>query len=191
MERPILSKTMDSAVFLDFYYLKEELAAFCREEGLQTTGNKEALTKRIAHYLATGEKIRVSSSPKQKPVIHEITLDKKIEENFVCSEIHRAFYKEQIGKGFTFNVQFQNWLKQHAGKTYEESIQAYKQIMEDKKQNTTKIENQFEYNTYIRDFFADNQERTLQEAIKCWKNKKAKSGHNKYEKKDTMILNKN
>ena len=33
--------------------------------------------------------------------IEEITLDTIIEENFVCSEKHRAFYKEQIGNSFS------------------------------------------------------------------------------------------
>lgn len=38
------------------------------------------------------------------------------------------------------------------GKTYKEAITAYYQILEDKKKGKTKIDKQFEYNTYIRDF---------------------------------------
>ena len=44
-----------------------------------------------------------------------------IEDDFVCSEHHRAFFKDRIGKKFTFNVVFQKWLKSNAGKTYEEA----------------------------------------------------------------------
>ena len=40
-----------------------------------------------------------------------------------------------------------------------------------KKNGKTKIDKQFEYNTYIRDFFADNRGKSLDEAIKCWKYK--------------------
>ena len=86
---------------------------------------------------------------------------------------------------FSFNVLFQKWLKQNAGKTYAQSIVAYYQILEDKKQNKTTIGGQFEYNTYIRDFFAENQDKTLEDAIKCWKYKKSQRGSNKYEKKQT------
>lgn len=55
MERPILSKQLDSKTFRSFYYLKEELVSFCRENKLPTTGGKITITNRIAHYLDTGE----------------------------------------------------------------------------------------------------------------------------------------
>lgn len=50
------------------------------------------------------------------------------------------------------------------------------------------IEKQFEYNTYIRDFFENNKGKTLDEAIACWKYKKSKSGHNRYERTDLDAL---
>lgn len=49
-ERPILSKELDSKSFLNFYYLKEELVDFCRENGLPVSGGKLDLTERIAHF---------------------------------------------------------------------------------------------------------------------------------------------
>ena len=39
-------------------------------------------------------------------MVDEIKLETSIEKNFVCSEKHRAFYKEQIGKSFSINVTF-------------------------------------------------------------------------------------
>lgn len=77
---------------------------------------------------------------------------------------------------------FQNWLKNNSGKTYKEAIAAYDQILENKKKGKTKIDKQFEYNTYIRDFFADNQGKSLEQAIQCWKYKKQLPGHNRYER---------
>lgn len=50
------------------------------------------------------------------------------------------------------------------------------------------IDKQFEYNTYIRDFFADNSSKTLEDAIRCWKYKKRLPGHNRYEKSDLAAL---
>ena len=111
-----------------------------------------------------------------------------IEDNFVCSEKHRAFFKEKIGDGFSFNVGFQKWLKQNSGKTYKDAILAYYRILEDQKRGKSEIDKQFEYNTYIRDFFADNQGRMLEEAIKCWKYKRSLPGHNRYEKSDLVAL---
>lgn len=113
-----------------------------------------------------------------------------IEENFVCSEKHRAFFKEQIGKSFSFNVAFQKWLKSNSGKTYADAIAAYHQIQNEKKNTKTEIGSQFEYNTYIRDFFAANKDKTLAQAIKCWKFKKSQKGSHKYEKSDLAAIQK-
>ena len=188
MDRPKLNNQLDSKTFREYYYLKEELIDFCRKNNLQTTGSKIELTDRISKYLDTGERIFKSYDTRRTKIIDEITLDSVIEDNFVCSEKHRAFYKKKIGNSFSFNVLFQKWLKSNAGKTYKDSIAAYYKILEDKKNNKTTIDKQFEYNTYIRDFFNDNKDKTLDDAIKCWKYKKSLKGHNKYEKEDLKVL---
>jgi hypothetical protein len=190
MNRPKLDVNLDSKTFKEYYYLKEELIDFCRSNGLQTTGGKIELTERISKFLDTGERSVKTHDSRKKQIIDEITLDSIIEDNFVCSEKHREFYKKQIGKSFSFNVLFQKWLKSNTGKTYKDSIEAYYQILEDKKKNKTTIDKQFEYNTYIRDFFEDNKDKSLDQAIKCWKYKKSQKGHNKYERSDLVVLDK-
>ena len=101
------------------------------------------------------------------------------------------FFAEKIGKNFSFNVPFQKWLKGNAGKTYGDAIQAYYQILEEKKKGKTTIDRQFEYNTYIRDSFKENQGRSLDKAIACWKYKKSLQGHNRYEPSDFVVLKRN
>ena len=187
-ERPELDNDLDGKTFKEYYYLKEELIDFCRKNDLQTTGGKLELTERIANFLDTGKKNYKIHTARKNKIVDDITLDTIIEEKFVCSEKHRAFYKEQIGNSFSFNVAFQKWLKSNAGKTYQNSIDAYYQILENRKKNKTTIDKQFEYNTYIRDFFHDNKDKSLEQAIKCWKYKKGLKGHNKYEKDDLKIL---
>lgn len=188
MERPTLDKNLDSKTFRNFYFLKEELVNFCRENGLPTSGGKIEITDRIAHFLDTGEIVSVSREKKATVQIGDIDLNTKIEPNFVCTEKHRAFFKEHIGTTFSFNVAFQKWLKSNTGNTYKEAIAAYYQILEEKKKGKTTIDRQFEYNTYIRDFFADNQGKSLEEAIKCWRYKKQMQGHNRYERADLIAL---
>jgi hypothetical protein len=117
-------------------------------------------------------------------------MDGQIGENFVCSEVHRAFFKAHLGKSFSFNVAFQKWLKTNCGKTYADAIEAYRLIIEEKKHSKSTIDSQFEYNTYIRDFFADNKGSSLGDAIKCWKYKKSLKGHNRYESSDLTALDK-
>lgn len=191
--RPTLDKKLNSETFRSFYFLKEELVQFCRENGLPTTGGKEDLNKRIEFFLETG-KAEPSTVPVHKPSTKAanlvIDLQTIIEQNFVCSENHRAFFKKHLGNTFSFNVQFQNWLKTNAGRTYQEAIEAYGRILKEKKEARSEIGAQFEYNTYIRDFFADNKGCSLDDAIKCWKFKKSMIGHNRYEKTDLMALKK-
>jgi len=190
--RPELNTNLTSKTFLSFYYLKEELENFCRENNLSTSGGKIELTKRISCFLDSGKVLPKSTSSRKSKVIPKdfvITLSSVIENDFVCTETHRAFFTQQIGKSFSFNVAFQKWLKTNSDKTYNDAVLAYYKILEDKKHSKTKIDSQFEYNTYIRDFFEANKGKTLQDAIKCWKHKKSLQGHNKYEMSDLIALN--
>ena len=187
-ERPELNKELDTVTFRSFYYLKQELIDFCRENRLPTSGSKTELVDRIAHFLDTGNVLKSSANKKAAVPVGTFTEDTVIEPNIVCSEKHRAFFREKIGKRFSFNVPFQKWLKANAGKTYGDAIRAYHRILEEKKKGKTEIDRQFEYNTYIRDFFADNPGKKLHDAIVCWNYKKGLPGCHRYEKSDLIAL---
>jgi hypothetical protein len=92
-ERPNLDNNLDSKTFKEYYYLKEELIDFCRRNDLQITGGKLELIERISHFLDTGKRTNKTHTTRRTKIADEITLDTIIEENFVCSEKHRAFYK--------------------------------------------------------------------------------------------------
>ena len=186
--RPGLNKKLDGQTFRSYYYLKKELVDFCRENGLPVSGGKIELTDRIAYFLDTGKILKATEKKKPTMRVSLITEDTLVETDIVCSEKHRAFFKDKIGKSFSFNVSFQKWLKENAGKTYADAIKAYYQILEEKKKGKTNIDRQFEYNTYIRAFFEDNQGKSLEEAIICWKYKKSLQGHNRYAKEDLIAL---
>ena len=137
-ERPELNNSLDGKTFLSFYYLKEELVSFCRENNLPASGGKTELTERIAYFLDTGRVANASAKRKATVNVGVITENTIIEANIVCSEKHRAFFKEQIGKSFSFNVLFQKWLKSNAGKTYGDAVEAYYKILEEKKNSKIK-----------------------------------------------------
>lgn len=184
-KRPDLDVGLRPETFREYYYLKEELQTFCQEQGLAKSGSKAELNERIEHFLRTGNKLTKTMKKDRTLRTEELTLESMIEENIVFSEVHRAFFKKELGDFFTFKVAFQNWLKQNAGKTYREAIAIYPEIAA---QKPKKIDSQFEYNTYVRDFFSDNKGRSLQEAIACWKYKKAQPGSNKYQSADLSAL---
>ena len=60
-ERPDLNKELDGETFRSFYYLKEELVEFCRENNLPVSGGKTELTDRIACFLDTGKVLETSA----------------------------------------------------------------------------------------------------------------------------------
>ncbi len=188
--RPELDAKLSGDEFRNYYYLKEELTDFCRKNGLPVSGGKPELTERIATFLDTGKVTNVSTRKIRTVLDGEITESSIIEQGITFSEKHRKFFKERIGKGFSFNIPFQTWLKSNAGKTYGEAVAAYYILVEEKKKVKQPIGKQFEYNTYIRDFFADdgNKGKSLNDAITCWKYKKSLSGSNRYEPSDLVTL---
>ncbi len=182
-----LTKDLNPDEFREYYFLKEELKDFCRKEGLKVSGSKGELEERIIHYLSTGEElIKPKTAQSHKPESSEISLDSRLGENFRCSEDKREFFEREIGKGFKFKVKFQKWLKSNPDRTYRDAIEAYHEIQNSGEK--TRIDKQFQYNQYIRDFFENNDGRSLDDAIKCWKYKKSLKGHNRYEESDLEIL---
>ena len=184
---PELTRDLKPEEFGQYYFLKEELKDFCRSEGLKVSGSKEDLENRIVHYLSTGEELKEPAVKRtSEDASTQITLDSRLGENFRCSEDKREFFEGHIGKGFKFKVKFQQWLKANPDRTYRDAIDAYHEIQSSGEK--TEIGKQFQYNQYIRDFFKDNEGKSLEDAIRCWKYKKSIKGHNRYERSDLEVL---
>lgn len=97
-KRPELNRKLDGKTFRSYYYLKEELVGFCRENNLPVSGGKIELTDRIACFLDTGKVLETSAKRKTTVNVGLITEDTVIEPNIVCSEKHRAFFTENRQK---------------------------------------------------------------------------------------------
>ena len=185
--RPELKRDLDVQEFLNFYWLKEELQTFCRANGMSASVSKIEITDRIAAFLQTGEiqkplKKRKSSSNKVA-IITDLNLDTVITENHRCSQTVRAFFKSEIPK-FHFSTYIQNYFKENVGKTYRDVVNAWYEEQERKKDPSYKkqIGPQFEYNQFIKDYFADpkNKGNHREDAIKAWYEIKKLPGSNKY-----------
>ncbi len=173
-KRPNLNKKICIKDFKDFYWLKEELVAFCREVGISYTGGKIDITNRIEEYLKTGNVIKnIASKTTREQKLLKPT--KPITQDTIIGIEHRT-YKEKkeflqsvIGKQFHYTVHLLEWFKKNTGKkTYLDFINEwYKEQKLKKNPNYIKeIGPQFEYNTYIRDFLKDNPNKTKELAIK-------------------------
>src|SRR5699024_1361193 len=184
--RPELTRDLNVDDFRNFYWLKEELQIFCRENGISASGSKIEITDRIAVFLETGKiqkPMRKRNAATKKVNLEELSLDTIITENHRCSQVVRAFFKSVIPK-FHFSTYIQNYFKENVGKTYQDVVDAWYEEEERKKDPFYKkqIGSQFEYNQFTRDYFADpkNKGKKREDAIKAWNKIKALPGSNKY-----------
>ncbi|MGG2063978.1 DUF6434 domain-containing protein [Bacillus sp. S14(2024)] len=185
--RPNLTKDISIQDFKDFYWLKEELQLFCRENGMSASGSKIEIADRIETFLQTGEIKKPLRKPKDKTkpqVQGNLSLDTVITENHRCSQEVRAFFKTSISPKFHFSTYIQNYFKHNVGKTYRDVVAAWYE--EERKKDPLykrQLAPQFEYNQFTRDFFADpnNKGKSREEAIEAWNNIKKLPGSNKYE----------
>jgi len=191
-KRPTLNNEISIKDFQEFYWLKEELISYCRSEGLKTTGGKIEISQRIENYLVSGLKNLKRSNKRINPKSkydwknESLSLETEITDNYKNTENVRNFFQNEIGSNFKFTVKFMNWMKANCGKTLKDAIAEWKQINSDRKNRTEpkEIAPQFEYNTYLRDFLADNPYSKRALGIKLWKIKKSMRGDNKYRKDD-------
>jgi hypothetical protein len=184
--RPLLKKELNVKDFRNFYWLKEELQAFCRENEMSASGSKIEIADRVALFLQTGEiqkPLRKRKSPTKVAISTDLSLDTVITENHRCSQSVRTFFKTEIPK-FHFSTYIQTFFKENVGKTYCDVVNAWYEEEKRKKDPSYKkqIGPQFEYNRFTRDYFADpkNKGKNRDDAIKAWNTIKKLPGSNKY-----------
>jgi hypothetical protein len=187
MKRPPLDKNISLKDFEDFYWLKAELREFCKNIGINSSGGKLEISKRISLYLKTGIVEKKSSITKkriQQPCHVSFALDAIIGSSFKCSRELRSFFESIVGSQFHFSVTFQKWCKENPGKTYADAVNAWREEEEKKRSGNyiTTISSQFKYNQFMRDFFSDpvNKGKKLSDAIAAWELVKRQPGDNKY-----------
>ena len=175
MTRPALDPQLSAEPFLRYYWLKNELAAFCRSCGLPASGSKQVLTTRIAKYLETGAKavdpaLAHKKKAPQGQMPSTFTRTTVIGPGWRCSQALRAFFEQESGRSFHFNATMREFIHNGQGKTLQEAILAWEksQRSADKKE----IAPQFEYNQHIRDYLEANPGAGLQAAIRTWHERK-------------------
>ncbi|MFK7804978.1 MAG: DUF6434 domain-containing protein [Anaerolineae bacterium] len=174
-ERPELNSNTLTIDFLDFYWLKNELTDFCREVQLSTSGSKQEITKRIAHFLETGERLKPAPKRKAEASMPEtFSRDTVIEDGWRNSQALRAFFEAEIGKAFHFNVFLRDYITNSGvGQTLGEAIDGWHES-KNRPKGSSEIGEQFEYNRHLRAFYDANPGAPRAEAIAAWKEKRSK-----------------
>ena len=167
-EAPFLSANLTAQHFASWYWLKEELLAFCREHQISPSGSKLQLQSRIKDYL-NGKNPVPRPTPQRTPtkMPTHFTMDTIIGEGWRCNPSLGAFFKQNLGPGFHFNAPTRDFIHTKAGKTLADAAICY-QTSARPGAKKTRIPQQLEYNQHLRDFFRDNPGSSRQQAIDAW-----------------------
>lgn len=194
MNRPDLDGRISLSDFNDFYWLKQELVAFCKSVGISTSGSKLELSDRIRHFISTGEVQHIQKNQTQKKSTFDwrtetLTRATLITDNYANGEHVRRFFMHEIGPHFSFNVVFMKWIKEHVGHTLGDAICEWQRIhaLKKDKNYVRDIDPQFEYNRYMRAFLNDNPDLSSKDAVKYWMLKRSRRGSNEYDRSDLLM----
>lgn len=184
--RPNLLPGLHADDFGSFYWLKKELLQFCRTYGIAASGSKQDLEARIKVFLNTGD---VNKASKARPSIAKLPaqplvlkLDAPVPIGFRCSYEARDFFIQYLGPSFRYSVALQKYVRENPGITFFQVIEEYKRQQDAKALHTSRIDSQFEYNQFTRDYFLDpaNQGKSRQDCIEAWHRIKAQRGPRTY-----------
>ncbi len=196
MIRPNINDIETSHELKSWYWLKQELVELCKQRQLSYAGAKFDILERVAIALDKGitktEKISPSYKPTSKFIWSKslLSLDTVITDSYTNGPNTRKFFKQHCGGKFHFTIQFMDFMKNNCGKTLQYAINEWQRLNEKSKDKNFKSEipagNQ--YNKYIRDFFEDNPDMTIEQARHFWKLKRSLPlGRHVYEKKDLKL----
>lgn len=170
-QRPALTPRLSAAEFERWYWLKEELVAFCRVLRLPTSGGKVTIARRIAAHLDGTTAPHVAVVPRRSATMPSVFhLDTQIGEDWRCSQQLRAFFEQHCGRGFRFNEAMRTFIASRAGCTLRDAIAHYHA---NKYAQPDTIAAQFEYNHHVRDYRAAHPDAAHAEVVHAWRDKRS------------------
>ncbi|MEW7007845.1 DUF6434 domain-containing protein [Lentilitoribacter sp. EG35] len=194
-ERPEITSIKSGDELRRWYWLKSDLIGYARILGVKTSCGKFEILGRISHYLDTGEKEqKFASKPESKRSKFDwhsevLTAETQITDSYKNTQNVRRFFKEHVGASFKFNIEFMAWMKSNIGRTLGDAVNEY-QAMKTRMSDPdfkSKIEDHNQFNSYTRDFLADNPDMGMSDVRKYWALKTSlpsDSGRHEYERSD-------
>jgi hypothetical protein len=165
---------MPSTEFCAWYWLKEELIAFCRDAKLPSAGNKADIEAVIIAHLE-----RRNSLPKRAPrratvkMPTTFALDDVIGAGWTCNPALGAFFRAQMANRFHFNKAMRDFIHSGEGRTLAEAMECFCASIR-KDYPKREIAPSLEYNQHTRVFFAANPGASRDEVIAAWWEKRGK-----------------
>ncbi|MEM7460771.1 MAG: DUF6434 domain-containing protein [Pseudomonadota bacterium] len=196
--RPPIDLEMSLAEFERWYWPVAALKSFCDGLNLSKAGRKADLRARVSQALGGRE---VEPSKSRKPIAPgevdwkraDLSAETLITDSITFGPNVRAFFKSQIGARFVCHSDFMDWVKANAGLTLRDAVEAWK-LLEERHQDPAfrrEIAECNNYLQYLRDIRDANPALSLEDAKRCWDQKKvrpARGGIVVYEGSDLRFL---
>ena len=195
-KRPDIAACVDAKTFREWYYLKEELIAYARANGIKTTGGKFEIADRIAYFLDNGVppvEPRKATKVTSKFDWHAAPLTDEtiITDSYKNTQNMRRYMHTHI-PGFKFSISFMDWMKANAGKRLIDAVAVAKQIEADKKAGKKQPDQPHnQYNAYTRAYFAHAPNGTQAEMRRLWKLRRQLPGPYVFDPADLALLDEN
>ncbi|MBK7428344.1 MAG: hypothetical protein IPI60_15655 [Saprospiraceae bacterium] len=196
MERPNITDIKTGEELKRWYWLKQELADYCKLKNVSSAGSKFEILDRIANKLDKVETIisepPISKEQKSKFDWHSEMLspDTVITNSYKNTQNVRRFFIQHCGVKFHFSIPLMTFMKNNCGKTLQDAINEWQMLTKLSKDKNFKsnIPEGNQFNKYIRDILADNPDMTIEKARYFWKLKRSLPlGRHFYEKYDLNL----
>jgi len=167
MTRPALTPALGADTFADWYWLKQELQAYCRQQGWPASGSKAELMQRVHAGLA-GHPLPVPALPRVRaaaaiPAV--LTPDTQVAPGWRLNAALRAFFVQHLGPGFRFNQALRDFFRDPQDRTLAEALALWRAAQQDP---PAAIERQFQFNRHVRDYFAQHPGATRAQMLQAW-----------------------
>lgn len=169
--RPPLSAALSGAELLRWYWLKEELVAFARGNGLSSAGGKQELTARIAAHL-DGRPTRAvvgpgARTPAGRQLTAPVRADTVIPPGQRCSQVLRAWFRAELGPGFWFDAAMRDFVAAADGTQTLADALAHWHATRDR--GPRQIDPQFELNRFARRWHHEHPGGTHGAMLEAWR----------------------
>jgi hypothetical protein len=127
-ERPSLSPSLDAAEFRRWYWLKQELVDFAKQEGMSAAGDKPTLANRIALFLDRADPVEASAKTRtirqtvSKRLPEPLTSETVLGPRQASSQQLRTFFVAEIGPRFSYDIHMRTFLASDRTKTLGEAV---------------------------------------------------------------------
>ncbi|WP_329382660.1 SAP domain-containing protein [Streptomyces sp. NBC_01351] len=176
--RPALTADLTGAELLRWYWTLAELTGLARSMGVPAGGGKAALTGRLADALdgrplpppAPAARRRTGGGGQLAAPVHGDTV---IPEGQRCSQVLRAWFREELGPSFHFDAFMRTYIAENAGRTLADAARHWRETRAEAAR-PQEIGTQFELNRFLRDWHTTHPAGSRTDALASWRAHRAR-----------------